>query len=273
MHLNKPLVVALLCAFATAAMPHAGAAVDKTKPALTLPAATRFVSGTTIGAMARDADGYPRETRDIRMSVQWTASDASGICGSSYRRVYAGDDPDPWSSWSSSMSLSYDSTDYDDQEGGGSFHLDGYDVRVRDCAQNITTRFVGNRPVVYQENGTSYGYATLARSYTGTWGASTCTCWSGGRDRWTDAAGARVNFVFPDGGPVALVMERAANRGKAKILVDGVLRTTIDTYAATATHRSVVWAGTLTRARHTVSVVNSATPGRSRIDVDAVMEN
>ena len=77
--------------------------------------------------------------------------------------------------------------------------------------------------------------------------------------------------MFPSGGPVALVMEKASNRGQAKILVDGVLRTTIDTYAATPRHRSVVWAARLTRVRHTVSVVNVGTPGRPRIDVDAVM--
>jgi hypothetical protein len=273
MNLNKPLLVALMCAFVITAGPNASAAVDKTRPTLALPPTATFVSGTTIGAMARDEDGYVVETRDIQMNARWTASDASGICGSSHRRVYAGLDPDPWSAWSSSMSFTYGSTDYDDQQGGGSGHVDGYDVRVRDCAQNISTGFVSNFPAVYQENGTSYGYGTLARTYTGIWGASTCTCWSGGRDRWTNAPGARVNFVLPSGGPVALVMEKAANRGKAKILVDGVLRVTIDTHAATARHRSVVWAATLSSARHTVSVVNAATPGRPRIDVDAVMAN
>src|SRR4029078_7174250 len=93
------------------------------------------------------------------------------------------------------LSRSCESTDYDDQAGGGSSKVEGYDVRVRDCAQNIAQGFVRSLPGVFQENGTSYGYGTLARSYTGAWGRSTCSCWSGRSDRWTSAAGARGNFV------------------------------------------------------------------------------
>ena len=77
-----------------------------------------------------------------------------------------------------------------------------------------------------------------------------------------DLAGARF--------PVALVMERAPDRGKARVLVDGVRVATIDTRAASKIHRSVVWTGTLQGAQ-TLSVVNLATSGRPRIDVDAVM--
>jgi hypothetical protein len=124
-----------------------------------------------------------------------------------------------------------------------------------------------------QEDGSSYGYGDLTVTSRGVWGTSTCTCWSGGKDRKTTAAGARANFVFDSAGPVAVVMEKAANRGKAKVLVDGVLRATIDTHSSTPKHRSVVWTGTLSGAGHTVSVVNSATPARPRIDVDAVLVN
>jgi len=273
MKLTKPLVGALLCTLAIVVAPDASAAADTTKPTLTLPARAAFGSGTTIGPMAPDADGNPQETTGIRMNAKWTASDASGICGSSYRREYAGAAPDPWSAWSSSMSLTYVATDYSDQQGGGSFHVSGYGVRVRDCAQNVTSGFVSNFPVVYQQDGSSYGYGQLTTSYSGAWATSTCTCWSGGTARRTSTAGARANFVIDSGGPVAVVMEKAANRGKAKILVDGVLRVTVDTYRDMPRHRTVVWAATLSRARHTVSVVNVATPGRPRIDVDAVMVN
>ena len=272
--LHKPLVIAFFFTFAAlAVIPSASAAADITPPTLNLPAASGFVSGTTIGAMAPDDEGYLQATGELRMNIRWTASDGSGICGSSYRAVYAGSAPALWSSWSSSMSLSYVTSDYEDQFGGGGGHIDGYDVRVRDCARNITQRFFGNRPRVYQEDGASFGYGDLAVSYSGVWGTSTCTCWSGGKDRKTSAAGARANFTFDSGGPVAVVMEKAPNRGKAKVLIDGVLRATVDTYASTPTHRSVVWTGTLSGAGHTVSVVNSATPGRPRIDVDAVMIN
>jgi hypothetical protein len=67
-------------------------------------------------------------------------------------------------------------------------------------------------------------------------------------------------------------MERAANRGKARVLIDGQAAGTIDTYATTTTHRSVVWTGRIpVEGLHTLSVVNLASEGHERIDIDAVL--
>ena len=69
-------------------------------------------------------------------------------------------------------------------------------------------------------------------------------------------------------------MEKAYNRGRAKVLVDGVPARDDRHLLASPRHRSVVWTGTLYRGgahRHAWS--NAATPGRPRIDVDAVMIN
>jgi hypothetical protein len=65
-------------------------------------------------------------------------------------------------------------------------------------------------------------------------------------------------------------MERAADRGKSRILIDGVQTATVDTYAATKIHRSVVWVGRIPAGTHTLSVVNAGAAGRARIDVDAL---
>ena len=69
---------------------------------------------------------------------------------------------------------------------------------------------------------------------------------------------------------VALVMAKGPARGKASIYLDGKYIKTIDTYAASNTNRVVMWdtevAGT---GNHTIKVVNQATSGRPRIDVDA----
>jgi hypothetical protein len=64
-------------------------------------------------------------------------------------------------------------------------------------------------------------------------------------------------------------MEKNADRGSARILVDGVTRTTVNTFATTAQHRQVVFTDTMTAGKHTISVVNLATPGHPRIDLDA----
>jgi hypothetical protein len=252
----------------------ATAAADTTPPRLTLPERGSFVPSSTISATTFDEDeGWPLSTT-LDMRVRWSATDASGICGYRYREVFD-DQVRPWSSWSSARSVRRTVSDYDDQEGGGSDKFWGYDVRARDCAGNVTTDFVRLAPVVYQQDGLSYRYGTLDVTTTGTWGTSRCVCWSAGTTLRSSSSGARIDVTLPEDGlgaafPVALVMERAPDRGKARVLVDGVRVATIDTYASTKIHRSVVWAGTL-RGAHTLSVVNLAPSGRPRIDVDAVM--
>jgi hypothetical protein len=68
-------------------------------------------------------------------------------------------------------------------------------------------------------------------------------------------------------------MAKAADRGVATILIDGAVYTTVDLFAAAPQNRMVVANVTVPQdgQEHTVSVVNQATPGRPRIDVDAVV--
>ncbi len=248
------------------------AAPDRTPPRLVLPGLASFVTGTSIGPMS-PLDGGPQATDGIVMTASWRATDASGICGYSTREVYAGMEPSSWTAWGPQTSLTASVTDYDSQFGGGSFKLDDYEVRVRDCVGNITVRSVSVRPGVFQQDGTSFGYGTLAVTYTGSWGDTTCVCWSGGTARRTSAKGAAARFAltFPEAHPVALVMEKAPGRGKAQVLVDGVVKATVDTLADPTQHRTVVWSGTVPAGSHTVGVVDLATPGRPRVDVDALV--
>lgn len=239
---------------------------------LNLPARATFVSGTAIGETDFSIDNQPLSTGGIQMQAKWTASDASGICGSSWRKVYAGQEPGPWTAWTSATGMKQFASDYSDQEGGGSFKVDGYDVRVRDCHHNITRGFVSFYPEVFQEDGWSYGYGGVTTSRTGTWGLSKCSCWSAHTTRHSAAKGAKFKFTFDHAGPVGLVMEKAPNRGRIQILVDGVRRASPDTYSAKPKHRSVVWISTLRGSgSHTVTVVNLATAGRPRVDVDAML--
>jgi hypothetical protein len=283
MFLKILVTVVALCGAGCALSPAARAAKDATPPTLVVKPMATFVNGSTIGPMAVDPDnGYPLDTADIMMRAQWTASDASGICGSSNRRQ-VGDGPYDWTTWSNATSLTAATSDYSDQEGGGVDKLQGYDIRVRDCAGNITQKFVSFYPIVWQEDGSSYFYWTTAadgtstsvlpHTYSGTWATSTCSCFSGGKTQWTKSSGASVTFTLnsPVATPIALVMEKAPDRGKAQILVDGVLRATPDTYSAKTQHRSIVWISTAAAGVHTVTVRNVATSGRPRIDVDAFL--
>ena len=261
---------ALCCSFGSVAT----AASDTTPPTLNLAPTGTFVGASVIASMIPDSLGQPLETFPIPMQARWTTTDASGVCGSSTRYIHDDGYTSPWTAWGSATSLNVGVTDYDDQEGGGVDKLWGYDIRVQDCAGNTTERFVSFAPIVWQENGASYRYGTLPAKYSGTWSTSKCACWSGGTTKWTSSKAASVTFTLDNSKgpvPVGLVMETAPNRGKLQILMDGVLRATPDTYAATATHRKVVWIGTPGTGVHTITVKNLATSGRPRIDVDAFL--
>ena len=106
--------------------------------------------------------------------------------------------------------------------------------------------------------------------YTGAWKTARFAGFSGGTTRYTSAAGARATTTV-QGGPVGLVMEKASSRGSADVLVDGVRKATISTYAAETQHRVVVWEALLPAGPHTLTVVNKATPGHPRIDLDLVL--
>ncbi len=58
-------------------------------------------------------------------------------------------------------------------------------------------------------------------------------------------------------------------RGKAKVYVDGIYRTTIDLHAATAAGPRIVWAlNTHSHRLHTVTIKVSGTAGHPSVVVD-----
>ena len=168
-------------------------------------------------------------------------------------------------------------TDYDDEFGGGSDKFVGYSVTAYDCAGNTTTKSITMVPHVIQEDGSSFNGRGVAFTYEGNWETSTYSGFSGGHTRKTSAEGASVtidvNPICNEGQHVALVMEKAPNRGEAEIYVDGVYETTINTYSTTTEHRVIVFDVGLSAGPHTITVVNKATPGHPRIDLDAVLTN
>jgi hypothetical protein len=269
------VVTAALAAGLALAPPAAQAARDTRAPTISVPARAGFVVGSAIDPMALDAFGDPSETTGIRMTAKIKASDASGICGYRSRVVTSGGPPSAWSAWTGSPTLTVTSDDYEDQFGGGSLNTDGYDVQVKDCKGNKAVRHVRTRPHVFQEDGSSFFYSGVTTARSGSWATTNCACWSGGKAWKSTTSGSEARFVVSGDAaqPVALVMEKAPDRGKVRILVDGVAKATVDTYAATKKHRSIVWAGQVPAGEHTVTVVNLATPNRPRVDVDAFIVN
>jgi hypothetical protein len=211
------------------------------------------------------------------MRITWTATDASGICGYDVWQDYAGSAPSVLISGTRVKSYSGSVTDYDDQFGGGSAKVDDWGVVAHDCAGNSSsTTWAGVRPSVTQEDGYTPDYSPATISYTGLWSKSMCTCFSAGSDEKTSSKGATVTIRFAAvaNSTVGIVMAKAPNRGKFTLLVDGVNRGTVDTYASGSLNRIIVWSGRLSASgSHVIKLVNLATSGRPRIDLDAVLLN
>ena len=87
---------------------------------------------------------------------------------------------------------------------------------------------------------------TIAKA--GAWSAANCACWFNGAARKTTARGASATIRVDLTGTgddelvthLGLVMNRGPDRGKFKVNVDGVLKGTVETYAAKSTPRVVV---------------------------------
>jgi hypothetical protein len=169
-------------------------------------------------------------------------------------------------------------TNYDGTFGGGSGVYDHWTIEATNPGDPDATTMVvvGAYPRVYQEDGIDLtGNRPDADITTkGKWRTSYCDCWLGGKVLRTWQKWARMTFTIDaiDGQVVAVVMPMAPNRGEAKIKLDGVNQGRIDTYSPTRDNRIIMWqTPPLDAGTHTIAVINLATEGRPRIDVDAFL--
>lgn len=264
--------VPLVLAGALLAVPAAAAAAatsDTTPPTATLEPFARYVAGSTADTFYGSAGDM--QYFALSMVIKWTASDASGICRQRLTEqsydTYGGD-PDPilgGDTATYSVPLSARSHAFAENYWDYWRIPHRFVLRVTDCAGNTAVSGISTTSINFAEDNSP------AMTYAGPWHTSHFTGFSGGTTHFASAPGASVSFKV-NGGPVALVMEKAANRGSAKIFVDGVFRMSVNTNSATTMHRRVVWQALLPAGNHTVEVVNSATPGHPRVDLDLVLD-
>ncbi|MFC4786213.1 hypothetical protein ACT8ZV_17160 [Nocardioides sp. MAHUQ-72] len=206
-----------------------------------------------------------------RFFLRWTTGDPSGVCSQrvawqGYDNIGGPEDP----------VLGEDTVDYPVTARARTFDFstnienwwripDRFVVRSRDCAGNTGTSNIADTQFGTREDDGP------GISYRGTWSTSRFSGFSGGTTHWTSRAGDSFTATFDGDGPIGLVMEKAPDRGKADVYVDGVLRKTIDTHATTTKHRIVVWQGLFKSGPHTLRVVNKATAGHPRIDLDTLL--
>jgi spore germination protein YaaH len=143
-------------------------------------------------------------------------------------------------------------------------HTDRYRVRARDKAGNIGAWVVSASQRAYLPQHTT----TIA--WKGTWSTVSDAQCSGGSVRYSRAFGASASYTFT-GRAIAWVSTLGPDRGAARIYIDGVYVTTIDTYSPTLTYRRIVFAKTWTSSgTHTLRIAVLATAGHPRVDFDAL---
>ena len=113
-----------------------------------------------------------------------------------------------------------------------------------------------------------FGYQETAAAYAGTWTrASLSGAWGGSVD-YTTAPGAAASFTF-SGDHLAWIGTVGPSYGSAKVYINGALWKTVNCNAPTTATREVLLKyGFGSVDTNTIKIVNMATPGHPRIDVD-----
>jgi GH25 family lysozyme M1 (1,4-beta-N-acetylmuramidase) len=128
-------------------------------------------------------------------------------------------------------------------------------------------------------NGSSWAYgpafkvgftqqSSTAVHYSCCWSTTLSASVSGGSTKSTTTAGAWASYTFT-GASVSWLSYRGPNRGSAKVYVDGTYVATVNLNATTYLPKQVVFARNWsTNGTHTIKIVNLATAGHPRIDLD-----
>jgi len=111
--------------------------------------------------------------------------------------------------------------------------------------------------------------SSTAIGYSGTWSFVNYSSYLDRRAHWTKARSATATYTF-DGASVAWAGPVGPTRGKARVIVDGRLVATVDTYRATFNARDVIWAAALKDGRHTLRIQVLGTTGRPTVAVDGI---
>lgn len=240
---------------------------------LTVDAAPSFVVGSQGGIA--DVCGYPQPDvwSDAAARLGFRATSPSGITGYTARVIYVGQPPGGPRQLRSGP-LRWQATNYDDGCGGGSVRQDGWHITARDSAGHaVSVDRYYSFSVTRWDDRSADDRTDDTWSFSPGWTRSGCACADGGSQNYTTAKGRAGSYRAhaTAGEHLGLMMATGPGRGRADVYVDGTHVALIDTRASTNTNRVYVWdSGPLAAGDHVVRVVNQATAGRPRIDVNAM---
>ena len=242
---------------------------------ITAPLTPTFKRGT-ITTIA-DWCGFPQPDvyTEANVGFTWSAKSSAGpIVGYDiYVESYSG----PWYEKTVTVpGINAWIVDYYGDCGGGAALAYGWTIVARDNHGNRVQAEVDYRlnVVRYDNTGPNRDRPLGTWIFTGKWGVSTCACADGGRQTYTTAKNATASYTFTAtvGQHFAVMMAQGPGRGSFKIYQDGVLKATVNTHVAVNTNRVITWAsGALKAGGHVFKIVNLATAGHARIDINAAM--
>jgi hypothetical protein len=220
--------------------------VDATPPTIGTKPDASLLKATTIAA------------GQVPLLVRFAASDPSGVCSYRLQRSvgsgpFANVSLAAKTATTKAVSLAPATTHH-------------YRVSATDCVGNVSAFGTGPAVILsaFQD-----GNARIA--YTRAWTRARAPKAWGGGVHLVSKAGAHATLRFT-GRQVAWVATRTANRGSARVYLDGKLAGTVNLHSATAIHRRLVFAHVWkTDAVHTIKIVCAGTAGHATIDVDAIV--
>jgi hypothetical protein len=223
---------------------------------LVLPAPPDVVAPKVTAPKAVVATGRTLGATTVPVTLSWSATDPSGVKEFAlFRQVNGG----AWteialpSAIAHSLPLTLNvGTTY------------RFTVAARDGAGNWSKYVDGPAFAVR-----TVGETSLSIVYSTGWTRTTWTRALGGALKVASKPSASATFKVVGRG-VTWVATKAASRGAARVYVDGVLKATVNLYAATTQPRLAVFSTTwAARGTHTVKIVVLGTADRPTVDVDA----
>jgi hypothetical protein len=219
---------------------------DHTPPTVSRPTVSLLSGDALVGAA-------------IRVRLTWTGADAeSGIATYQVARSV-----DAGSTWTIVSSEVHSPKLVTTAEPGRTTR---FRVRAVDRGGNVGSWAESQpiEPLLFQQS-------SNALRYEGRWKRAESSRFSGGSARFSSAPGASVR-ITQSARAIALVTTTAPNRGRMAVHVDGRRVATLDLRSAVRHDRVLVWQRTWTTAKaRTVRFAILGTPGRPRIDLDAIV--
>jgi GH25 family lysozyme M1 (1,4-beta-N-acetylmuramidase) len=185
----------------------------------------------------------------------WGGSDAVGIAR------YALQDQVNGGTWTSLSLASATTTTFAQQLAFNATYR--FRVRATDAAGNTSSWAYGPafRAAFTQQNNSAVQYGAG-------WSTLLTSAASGGSLATTRTAGSWASYAFTGNG-ISWVAYRGPNRGSAQVWIDGVLTATVSMYSSTYKAKQIVFAASWpANGTHTIKIVNLATAGHPRIDID-----